>query len=93
MLLVLCHFRGEYYINATTGWVTVCLMGFLGGRFDSSVFASVDIYLSFILNLVSVVTVAATLITYFLFKELRNLPGLNLMCLAASIFVSRVTPR
>ena len=91
LYIFLCYFRGEYYINETTGYVTVCLMGFLNGRFGSTVFASVDIYLSFILNLVSVFTVAATLVTYFLFKDLRNLPGLNLMCLAASIFVSRVT--
>jgi hypothetical protein len=70
--------------------VFVCLNGFLG-TLANNLFHYLDIYISFTLNLLSVLSLAATLITYALFKELRNLPGLNLMCLAATIFVSRVS--
>ena len=53
-------------------------------------FYTIDRYISFILNLLSITSLLITLITYIIFKELRNLPGLNLMCLAFSILTSRV---
>ena len=80
------------YLNGTTGLVQVCLNGFLGTR-ATNFFHALDVYISFTLNLLSVLALAATLITYALFKELRNLPGLNLTCLAATIFISRVSGR
>ena len=79
--------RGEYSVTAN-GTIRVCLHGVIN-KFGS-LFYHIDRYISFIFTMVSICAVFATLITYFLFKELRNLPGLNLMCLAFSIFTSRV---
>ena len=80
-------FRGEYSITVN-GTVRVCVHGVINKY--GSLFYSIDQYISFILNMISICSLIITLITYFLFKELRNLPGLNLMCLASSIFTSRV---
>ena len=49
-----------------------------------------EAYLSLILNVVSVLLLFLTILTYALFPELRNLPGCNLMCLAISTFMSQV---
>jgi hypothetical protein len=46
----------------------------------------VEAYISFILLLISLTCLFITLVTYCLFSELRNLPGLNLMALAATTF-------
>ena len=70
------------------GTVVVCVHGRIantGGAFNTF-----DTIISFTLNLISIVCLTGTLITYILFKQLRNLPGLNLMCLAFSILLSRV---
>ena len=79
--------RGEYSVT-DNGTVLVCLHGRIadsGGAFNAF-----DTIISFTLNLISIVCLTATLVTYILFKQLRNLPGLNLMCLAFSILLSRV---
>ena len=80
-------FRWEYSVTAN-GTIRDCLHGVIN-KFGS-LFYHIDRYISFIFTMVSICAVLATLITYFLFKELRNLPGLNLICLAFSIFTSRV---
>jgi len=49
-----------------------------------------EAYLSLILNILSVVLLTLTVLTYLLFPELRNLPGCNLLCLAISTLVSQV---
>ena len=79
--------RGEYSVT-DNGTVLVCVHGRIG-RFGGAFYAF-DTIISFTLNLLSIVSLTATLITYILFKQLRNLPGLNLMCLAASILLTRV---
>ena len=79
--------RGEYYVTAN-GTVRVCGHGIIGE--SKNIFDKIDKHISLVFNLVSICAVFATLITYTLFKDLRNLPGLNLMCLATSIFTSRV---
>ena len=87
MKLTALLFRGEYYITEN-GTVRVCVHGFIGR--SRNIFYKLDRYISFLFNIVPICAVFITLITYTLFKELRNLPGLNLMCLATSIFASRV---
>jgi len=79
--------RGEYFITEN-GTVEVCVHG-RAPTYDA-MFDFCDRIISFTLNLVSIFSLTTTLITYILFKELRNLPGLNLMCLAVSILISRV---
>ena len=81
-------FRGEYSISEN-GTVLVCIHGIQPG-YKEALFDQCNVIISFTLNLVSIFSLTTTLITYILFKELRNLPGLNLMCLAACIFISRV---
>ena len=80
-------FRGEYSVT-NYGTVRVCLHGVINSF--GQMFYTIDRYISFILNLLSITSLLITLITYIIFKELRNLPGLNLMCLAFSILTSRV---
>ena len=80
-------FRGEYSVQEN-GTVMVCVHGRTMGY--EAAFDLCNVIISFTLNLISIFSMTATLITYILFKELRNLPGLNLMCLTVSIFVSRV---
>ena len=80
--------RGEYFITEN-GTVEVCVHG-RAPTYDA-MFDFCDRIISFTLNLVSIFSLTTTLITYILFKELRNLPGLNLMCLAVSILISRVS--
>ena len=81
-------FRGEYSITEN-GTIEVCVHG-RAATYDA-MFDVIDRIISFTLNLVSIFSLTTTLITYLLFKELRNLPGLNLMCLAVSILISRVS--
>ncbi|XP_059085608.1 uncharacterized protein LOC131882478 [Tigriopus californicus] len=50
----------------------------------------VEAYLSLILTSTSALCLLITLLTYSLFSELRNLPGLNLMGLALSTFTYQV---
>ncbi|VDI30317.1 Hypothetical predicted protein [Mytilus galloprovincialis] len=42
-------------------------------------------YLSFVLGIISIVVLTAVIVTYSLFAKLRNLPGLNMMCLTLSL--------
>ena len=79
--------RGEYSVT-DNGTVLVCVHGRIGAA--GGAFNSFDRIISFTLNLISIVSLTATLITYITHKQLRNLPGLNLMCLTFSILVSRV---
>ncbi len=51
----------------------------------------VEAWLSFILTIISMLCLTATLVTYCLFSELRNLPGLNLMALATCILAYQLT--
>ena len=82
-----CLARGEYSVT-DNGTVLVCVHGRIGAA--GGAFNSFDRIISFTLNLISIVSLTATLITYITHKQLRNLPGLNLMCLTFSILVSRV---
>ena len=50
----------------------------------------VEAYLSLILTTLSIVCLLITLITYFIFDELRNLPGLNLTALAFTTMAYQV---
>ncbi len=50
----------------------------------------VEAWLSFIVTVISMVCLAATLLTYLVFSELRNLPGLNLMALATCTLAYQV---
>ena len=86
-LNLISMFRGEYSVQEN-GTVMVCVHGRTMGY--EAAFDLCNVIISFTLNLISIFSMTATLITYILFKELRNLPGLNLMCLTVSIFVSRV---
>ena len=79
--------RGEYSVT-DNGTVLVCVHGRIGQT--GGAFNAFNTIISFTLNLISIVCLTATLVTYILFKQLRNLPGLNLMCLAASILLTRV---
>ena len=79
--------RGEYSVT-DNGTVLVCVHGRIGAA--GGAFNTFDRIISFTLNLISIVSLTATLLTYITHKQLRNLPGLNLMCLTASILVSRV---
>lgn len=80
--------RWEYRIIAN-GLVEVC-MAFYDASSLSSLLDLAEAYLSLLLNLVSVVLLSLTVLTYCLFSELRNLPGCNLLCLALSTLVSQV---
>lgn len=42
-------------------------------------------YLSFVLGIISIVVLTAVIVTYSIFAKLRNLPGLNMMCLTLSL--------
>ncbi len=53
----------------------------------------VEAYLSFVLTTLSMICLAATLVTYAMFSQLRNLPGLNLMALAACTLAYQVTSK
>ena len=79
--------RGEYSVT-DNGTVLVCVHGRIGTA--GGAFNTFDRIISFTLNLISIVSLTATLLTYITHKQLRNLPGLNLMCLTFSILVSRV---
>ena len=87
-LILYSLFRGEYYVTAN-GTVRVCGHGIIEEE-SKNIFDKIDQYISFVFNLVSICGVFVTLVTYTLFRDRRNLPGLNLMCLASSIFTSRV---
>jgi hypothetical protein len=69
--------------------VEVCL-AFYQDNGTPDLVSWVEAVLSFVLNLVSILLLGLTLLTYAIFAELRNLPGCNLMCLALSTFVSQV---
>ena len=47
-------------------------------------------YLSLVLTTISIVSILITLLTYSLFSELRNLPGLNLMALCITLLAYQV---
>lgn len=66
--------------------VVVCIRPFLSG----SLLNIVEVYLSFVLQLISVACQAVTMITYAIFPELRNLPGVNLMSLNLNMFIAQV---
>lgn len=72
--------KGEYEIN--DGHLVVC------SNFSSNIseihvfffgFTVGQIYLTFILGIVSDICLTITIVTYLIFKELRTLPGLNLL--------------
>jgi hypothetical protein len=69
--------------------VEVCLAFYrdtsLGSLLDMA-----ETVLSLVLNIISILLLFLTILTYALFPELRNLPGCNLMCLAVSTFISQV---
>ena len=47
-------------------------------------------YLSLVLTTISITSILITLLTYSLFSELRNLPGLNLMALCITLLAYQV---
>ncbi|XP_033763513.1 uncharacterized protein LOC117344796, partial [Pecten maximus] len=47
-------------------------------------------YLSFILGIISLVAMVSVLVTYYLFDNLRNLPGLNTINLTVSLFMGEL---
>jgi hypothetical protein len=83
-----CEYRWEYDI-IPEGLVEVCLAFYrdtsLGSLLDMA-----ETVLSLVLNIISILLLFLTILTYALFPELRNLPGCNLMCLAVSTFISQV---
>jgi hypothetical protein len=80
--------RWEYDIIAGDK-VEVCLGTYMDDSMNDLLHMA-EAYLSLILNVVSVLLLFLTVLTYALFPELRNLPGCNLMCLAISTLVSQV---
>lgn len=47
-------------------------------------------YISFSLGIISIVVLAAVIVTYSIFEKLRNLPGLNTMSLTISLFLGEL---
>ena len=66
-----------------TRWAMVC-------GDDLLKLTAVESYLTFVLGLLSLISMLTVLITYMLFEKLRNLPGTNTMNLTTSLFLGEM---
>ena len=80
-------FAGQYE-SLSNGQVAICIEK--STPLDSQLF-TIAAYISTILDCISLLAMVATMITYLIFSELRNLPGMAILNLTLSTFCFHMT--